>query len=1174
MNSKFSTIIGIMTVYIFCSALVLSLGVKQSFAEQGKSYILGEIGNKTNSEGELLNFTIGAPAGFGPDVTWTATSPDLTEQEVEGMFYDVPAFPGAEGFGAGTSGGRGGRVIKVTNLNTDGPGSLKEALLINEPRIIVFDVSGVIEGPPPHGEWIIAKSKRIYSANAPLTIAGQTAPGAGITINGQLSFTAGDGGAETDNAIARFLRIRNPYHRPGVGDNINFGGNRGMLDHISGAWGNDENFDLSNLKQGTIQWCGIEEAAGYGAPWEVYTDRDEDGMLDYWEVMVRDYSTSDAVTDYILHIKPNEDLDGDGATNLEEHNNGTNPLVANAPVDPKWIVNYDSDSDGFADWWEQKAIDAKSTDNLISLADIQPEDDLDGDLSTNLEEYNVGTNPLSEPGANLGMIMGYDTKDISLHHNFFAHHAKRTPLSGVEVLDHRNNVIYNVGAGILWHPPTMNEQRPGELFKTNIVGNYFKVGPNALKRQDSPVWEFPFIAFGDRSKIYGESNYFNMVDEPQGYLDIFNPGRIRISDIPIENRADTMYPVPDVTTHTAEKAYGLAMAHAGSLPRDAVTSRNVEEIKTRTGKWGKEMPAGGLMEGLTPASPKEDSDNDGMPDEWENAVITVQGKTVNRGAILNPAVQDHNTIVKAGESVLMYNNLPVSGTENRYKGLTYIEYYINELADQLILKELLANGYDQTDLPGYGKRPEATFSWTPGYEQTGEYEITFTASDGINTASQTVKVNVTNINRKPLIYPSMIKENGLTVSGHQWETVEPGENFNFEFYVKDPDLDDFTVTMENKPDGAIIKNTGRTRNNLKGGGVWAVYEFEWYPTLSDIGWSNTITIVVTDIFGGILKKTFMLKVVEPSNHAYAITTQASAGGRIDPDRSEVVAQEGENITFFMHADDNYTLSDVIVDGISVGAKGEYVFNNVSSNHSIEAVFEHSPGVVGGLIMHLDFDGDMQDSSVFGNHGTADSENAPTLTIDRFGNSNSAYDFDGVNDYIRIQDNDIFDSLGYTITAWVYARKSLYSFEQYFVSKNVRGGDGVGLYVCWNWIYNCGPGYPHSDQILGGQENKWMHLAVSKSDKGVVNFYLNGEPVGQDNTYYNVANDLDLLIGARNSNAPASFFDGIIDDVRIYNKALSADEIAAFVESELRMVTTSTSLPNGTVSQGYSYPISV
>ena len=1121
---------------------LLSIKVQKTRAAGEDNYKLGEIPDKTISEGEFLNFTIEAPSNFGPDVTWTATIPDLTENELEGMFYDVPAFPGAEGYGAGTSGGRGGRVIKVTNLNSDGPGSLKEALLVNEPRIIVFDVSGVINSVPISKEYNMAKAGRFYTANAPVTIAGQTAPGAGITLNAQLNFADGDRGAVTDNAIARFLRIRNPYHRPGVGDNIDFNGNRGILDHISGAWGNDENYDLSHLKTGTIQWCGIEEAAGYGAPWEVYTDRDRDGMIDYWEIKARAYDTSDAVTDYVWHIKPSEDLDGDGATNLEEYNSGTNPLVANAPVDPEWIVNYDSDSDGMADWWEQKAIDTSNTGSVASLADMRPDDDLDGDLSTNLEEHEAGTDPLRGPTHNYGMIMGYTGKDISLHHNFFAHHLIRTPLTGVEVLDHRNNVIYNAGLGITWHSPRGNRQGPGEPFKTNIVGNYFKPGPNALKEQNDPTYFYPFIEGAGRSIIYGEGNYFAMVDEPNGYLDMFNPDRRGVYDGDSNYRADIMFPAPDVTTHTAEKAYGLVTAHAGSLPRDAVTSRNLEEIKTRTGKWGKEMPAGGLTEGLTPASPKTDRDNDGMPDEWENAVITVQGNTVNRGTILNPAVQDHNTIVKAGESVLMYNGQPVAGTENRYKGLTYIEYYINELADQLILKELIAAGYDQTDLPGYGKRPKPTFSWTPGYEQAGEYDIIFTASDGTNTASQTVKVSVSNVNRKPLIYPAMLKDDGQSVSGHLWETVEPGESFNFKFYVTDPDNDDLAITMINKPDGAIITDTGRTTDHVKSAGDFFIYEFEWYSTLADVGWSNTISIVATDTFGDAHTRDFMLKVNEPSNPVYTITAQAGAGGKVDPRSGEVLIQEGNSITFFMQADDDYALSDVIVDGVSVGVKGEHAFNNVNSNHSIEAVFKYDQGVVGGLIMHLDFDGDMRDSSVFGNHGTADGDNMPALAVDRFGNPNGAYDFDGVDDYIRVQDSNIFDSLGYTVATWAYVRNSWYP-QQYVISKNTRTGpNGLGLYSNWDWLFVPGSGYPHSDLVLGGQGNRWMHLAASRDDKGVVNFYLNGEHVGQDDTYPNAANDLDLIIGALNANAPSNFFNGFIDDVKIYNVALSGETI--------------------------------
>src|SRR5262245_59999433 len=79
----------------------------------------------------------------------------------------LKAFPGAEGWGAVTTGGRGGKVIKVTNLNASGPGSLAEACGTDGPRIVVFDVSGVIRG-------------NVKITKPHITIAGQTAPGAGI----------------------------------------------------------------------------------------------------------------------------------------------------------------------------------------------------------------------------------------------------------------------------------------------------------------------------------------------------------------------------------------------------------------------------------------------------------------------------------------------------------------------------------------------------------------------------------------------------------------------------------------------------------------------------------------------------------------------------------------------------------------------------------------------------------------------------------------------------------------------------------------------------------------------------------------------------------------------------------------------------------------------------------
>ncbi len=165
----------------------------------------------------------------------------------------VRAFPGAQGFGALATGGRGGRVLRVTTLQATGPGSLQEALGRDEPRIIVFAVSGVIEGDieVPFGN---------------VTIAGQTAPGGGITIAGRLTGAYEFG---VDNMIIRHLRVR-PVYDGSAGeqfDSIQFSRNaRLIFDHVSASFGVDETIDLYEAKDVTVQWCTIESSAADGHP--------------------------------------------------------------------------------------------------------------------------------------------------------------------------------------------------------------------------------------------------------------------------------------------------------------------------------------------------------------------------------------------------------------------------------------------------------------------------------------------------------------------------------------------------------------------------------------------------------------------------------------------------------------------------------------------------------------------------------------------------------------------------------------------------------------------------------------------------------------------------------------------------------------------------------------------
>ncbi len=171
--------------------------------------------------------------------------------------FELPAFPGAEGWGATTPGGRGGRFIKVTNLNTAGPGSLAEACSAPGPRIVVFEVSGVINGD-------------VRITQPYITIAGQTAPGAGITIEGMLgSYNYG-----VHDVIVRHLRMRRQRAYDESGDCIQMGGlgleGTGtynlILDHLSLSWGNDEEIDFYHTHDATVQWCTVEETDDKGHP--------------------------------------------------------------------------------------------------------------------------------------------------------------------------------------------------------------------------------------------------------------------------------------------------------------------------------------------------------------------------------------------------------------------------------------------------------------------------------------------------------------------------------------------------------------------------------------------------------------------------------------------------------------------------------------------------------------------------------------------------------------------------------------------------------------------------------------------------------------------------------------------------------------------------------------------
>jgi hypothetical protein len=162
------------------------------------------------------------------------------------------AFPGAEGYGKYATGGRGGKVAIVTNLQNDGPGSLRQALAAwpDEPLTVVFQVSGIIELTSP----LLLKRSNV-------TIAGQTAPGDGICLKGHSFIINGaDKGGNKGNIIIRYIRSRpGSTLRTGVYGLDIENCHDIIIDHCSFSWANEEVVAAYDVKNITIQWCIVSE---------------------------------------------------------------------------------------------------------------------------------------------------------------------------------------------------------------------------------------------------------------------------------------------------------------------------------------------------------------------------------------------------------------------------------------------------------------------------------------------------------------------------------------------------------------------------------------------------------------------------------------------------------------------------------------------------------------------------------------------------------------------------------------------------------------------------------------------------------------------------------------------------------------------------------------------------
>jgi len=166
---------------------------------------------------------------------------------VPGTAASIPAFPGAEGFGARSAGGRGGKVLFVTNLDDSGPGSLRAAVKADGPRTVIFCVSGTI-----------ALKSTLAVTKPYITIAGQTAPGDGICLKDR-SFVI-----SADHVIIRYIRCRPGDNTQSESDALSISSGRDIIvDHCSTSWSVDETLSASTggqLGNVTVQWCIISES--------------------------------------------------------------------------------------------------------------------------------------------------------------------------------------------------------------------------------------------------------------------------------------------------------------------------------------------------------------------------------------------------------------------------------------------------------------------------------------------------------------------------------------------------------------------------------------------------------------------------------------------------------------------------------------------------------------------------------------------------------------------------------------------------------------------------------------------------------------------------------------------------------------------------------------------------
>ena len=499
------------------------------------------------------------------------------------------SFPGAEGYGRYTTGGRGGKVYHVTTLeDNDEPGSFRYAVNQTGVRTIVFDVSGTI----------FLKSD-LPLRNGNVTIAGQTAPGDGICIADR-PFSI-----QANNVIIRFMRFR-------VGNRyVNAGGDDGadglgaldksdiIVDHCSVSWSIDECLSFSGTQNTTVQWCIVSQslknaghskgAHGYGGNWGGSGSSYHHNLIAHHDSRTprlgpRPSTQLDERMDMRNNVIYN--FGGNGCYGGE----GMNVNIVNNYYKPGAATKsntYQTRIAGLGIRTLEYCFDEKNSVALYNKA-----------MGTNVTSASVSTNSSRS-------LIRIDGKSYEI--------------------DFKTNTYDVNGTKVAL---ALNSYGPA----LHLVGTYY-VNGNANSK-------YPSLAQNN-----WDNGIYNQIDNSKNDY-IFTAQTLQ--DMRLDTPIEFLY----TTTHTAEDAYSRVLDYAGaSLKRDALD--NIIISDTRNGKCtfgtngiidNQDQVYYGSSNNLSSASsdrwpelkstaaPK-DSDGDGMPDEWEKA-NGLDSENPNDGAIV------------------------------------------------------------------------------------------------------------------------------------------------------------------------------------------------------------------------------------------------------------------------------------------------------------------------------------------------------------------------------------------------------------------------------------------------------------------------------------------------------------------------------------------------------------